>query len=135
MFSARQKREISEAVQQVLCKTGHLELPDGEIEFSLHVCGASAMSWADIQNNGAVEIPGVNPHNEKLAAAQLPEAAKGEVGTGGNLMDIEPANYEIKCHSCESNLAFDITETPSKFRYGLVEVHPCGGCHDEPDTP
>ena len=64
MFSVRQKREISDKVQQILRETGHPELPEGEIRFSLHVLGAEAWSWADIQNNGAVEVPGRNMHNE-----------------------------------------------------------------------
>ena len=64
MFSVRQKREISDAVQRILRDTNHPELPDGEIEFQLHVQGAEGWSWADIRNNGAVPNPGVNPHNE-----------------------------------------------------------------------
>lgn len=64
MFSVRQKREISERVQQILRETNHPELPTGEIQFSLHVYGREAWSWADIKNNGAVENPPVNPWNE-----------------------------------------------------------------------
>lgn len=67
MFSVRQKREIAEAVQKILRATNHPELPEGEIQFSLHVWGAEAWSWADIMNNGAVPVPGVNPWNEKQA--------------------------------------------------------------------
>lgn len=66
MFSVRQKREISEAVQKVLRETKHPELPEGEISFSLHVDGAEAWSWADIRNNGGVLHPSANPHNETL---------------------------------------------------------------------
>ena len=65
MFSVRQKREIAERVQEALRATNHPELPDGEIQFSLHVKGAEAWSWADIRNNGAVETPDVNPWNEQ----------------------------------------------------------------------
>lgn len=65
MFSVRQKRAISDAVQKLLRETKHPELPEGEISFSLHVDGTYSWSWADIQNNGAVPIPSVNPHNEK----------------------------------------------------------------------
>ncbi len=66
MFSVKQKREISEKVQQVLRETNHPELPNpGEIKFHLHVDGAESWSWADIKNNGSVETPGVNPWNEK----------------------------------------------------------------------
>lgn len=74
MFSVRQKREISEAVQKVLRETNHPELPqEGEIGFLLRVDGAESWSWADIRNNGAVSNPGVNPHNEaqdKQASSQ-----------------------------------------------------------------
>lgn len=66
MFSIRQKREISDAVQKILRDTNHPELPDDEIEFQLHVQGAEGWSWADICNNGAVPNPGVNPHNELM---------------------------------------------------------------------
>lgn len=64
MFSVREKRAISDAVQKILRSTGHPELPEGEIQFALHVKGKTVMSWADIRNNGAVTNPDVNPHNE-----------------------------------------------------------------------
>ena len=64
MFSVAQKRAISDAVQQILRNTEHPELPNGEIQFQLHVDGAESWSWADIRNNGAIENPGVNPWNE-----------------------------------------------------------------------
>ncbi len=65
MFSVREKRKIADAVQTILRETAHPELPHGEIRFLLHVEGAEAWSWADIQNNGAVDRPAVNPHNER----------------------------------------------------------------------
>jgi len=66
MFSVRQKREISDAVQKILRATEHPELPreGDEIDFVLHVDGYECWSWADITNNGAVQRPSVNPHNE-----------------------------------------------------------------------
>lgn len=64
MFSVRQKREISDAIQKILRETNHPELPTTEIEFNIHVWGAEAWSWADIANNGSVPNPSVNPHNE-----------------------------------------------------------------------
>lgn len=67
MFSTKQKRDIADAVQKVLRDTNHPELPKGEISFKLHVDGAESWSWADIQNNGAVTNPGVNPFNELVA--------------------------------------------------------------------
>lgn len=66
MFSVRQKREIAEAVQKILRDTNHPELPQGEIQFLLHVDGAESWSWADIRNNGAVTNPDVNLHNEAM---------------------------------------------------------------------
>ena len=67
MFSVQQKRDIADAVQRILRETNHPELPSGEIRFSLHVEGAEGWSWADIQNNGAVTVPNVNPWNERQA--------------------------------------------------------------------
>lgn len=67
MFSLNQKQKIAEAVQQVLRDTHHIELPEGEISFSLHVDGAESWSFADIRNNGYYtkeNPPGVNPWNE-----------------------------------------------------------------------
>lgn len=54
MFSVQQKRDIAGLVQAILRGTHHPELPDGEIQFHLHVDGAESWSWADIKNNGAV---------------------------------------------------------------------------------
>jgi len=64
MFSLRQKRDISDKVQAVLRETNHPELPQGEIQFRLHVDGAEPWSWAEIQNNEAVPNAGVNLWNE-----------------------------------------------------------------------
>lgn len=64
MFSLQQKREISAAVQTILRDTNHVELPDHEITFMLHVEGAERWSFADIRNNGDVKNPSINPWNE-----------------------------------------------------------------------
>lgn len=64
MFSVQQKRQIADKVQQILRETNHPELPQGEINFNLHVDGAEVWSWADIKNNGSVLIAIVNPWNE-----------------------------------------------------------------------
>lgn len=69
MFSVDQKRAISDKVQAILKETNHPELPEGEIQFLLHVDGAESWSWADIRNNGAVLEPDVNPFNEMMARA------------------------------------------------------------------
>ena len=56
MFSVKQKRAISDAIQKLLRDTGHTELPHGEIKFKLHVLGKNPYwSWADICNNEAQE--------------------------------------------------------------------------------
>ena len=78
MFSVNQKRQIADAVQKILRETQHPELPKGEIEFSLHVKGAEDWSWADIQNNGAVKVPGVNPWNERNLSADRQETPLSE---------------------------------------------------------
>lgn len=65
MFSVRQKRNIADQVQTILRATGHPELPDGEITFALHVCGAETWSWALIRNNRAVPVPHINQWNEE----------------------------------------------------------------------
>ena len=67
MFSTREKREIAEAIQQILRKTDHPELPDHEINFTIHVEGRGDLgypSYADIKNNGQCMYPVANPHNE-----------------------------------------------------------------------
>ena len=55
MFSTSEKRIIAEGLQQILRQTGNSELPEGEIQFQLHVEGMDPeANWADIVNNGAV---------------------------------------------------------------------------------
>lgn len=87
MFSVRQKREISEAVQKILRDTNHPELPEGEISFNLHVSGAEAWSWADIQNNAAVYAPGVNLWNEKQDPCN---SASNEVSSPKDILKMKP---------------------------------------------
>ena len=64
MFSVRQKREISDAIQKILRETNHPELPEHEIKFTIQIQGAASWSWAVISNNGAIENPSVNEWNE-----------------------------------------------------------------------
>lgn len=80
MFSVAQKRHISSEVQRILRETNHPELPEGEIRFTLHVAGAEAWSWADIQNNESVIAPQINPHNE----AQDPNTGLKENSNANN---------------------------------------------------
>lgn len=78
MFSIQQKRDIADAVQVLLRATQHPELPSGEIAFTLRVRGADAWSWAEIQNNGAVTQPNVNPWNELQDPASPPRLTPQE---------------------------------------------------------
>lgn len=88
MFSVDQKRDIADAIQKILRATKHPELPAGdeEIRFRIHVDGAESWSYADIQNNGAVGNPGVNPHNELMAS--MPEdEARGLINKAKEMTD------------------------------------------------
>ena len=78
MFSVRQKRQIADAVQQILRATNHPELPKGEIQFRLEVLGAQTWSYAGIQNNGAVVTPEVNPWNERQDPLTSPAPTTGD---------------------------------------------------------
>lgn len=79
MFSVKQKREISDKIQNILRETNHPELPEGEIKFSIHVDGSESWSWADIKNNGQVENPSINPWNEQQAKLDDIQIKKGNV--------------------------------------------------------
>lgn len=67
MFSIAQKRYIADEIQKILRSTNHPELPQSEIQFNIHIDGAEKWSWADIQNNGAIDQPELtaNPWNER----------------------------------------------------------------------
>ena len=57
MFSPQQKKYISSRVQAILKEIANDELPNGEINFILHVDGAEDWSWANIRNESARDIP------------------------------------------------------------------------------
>lgn len=57
MFSPKLKAEIAAKVQAILQETGHDELPEGEVEFLLHVDGAEDWSWANIRNSALRDVP------------------------------------------------------------------------------
>lgn len=57
MLSARMKKYISDRVQSILQNISDNELPEGEIQFILHVDGAEGWSWANIRNESAKDIP------------------------------------------------------------------------------
>ncbi|MCK5615774.1 hypothetical protein KAR91_78650 [Candidatus Pacearchaeota archaeon] len=88
MFSVEQKRNIANAVQKILRDTGHSELPVGEIQFKLYVHGRFQWSWADIQNNGAVPIPSVNPWNEAQDKGTPPESRYGREPDKAGVMQV-----------------------------------------------
>ena len=100
MFSVQQKRAIADGVQKLLRETGHPELPEGEIQFDLHVRGADSWSWADIRNNAACRNPSVNPHNERMASQEQPDPTAGlspqssSTGRTGALSGQETSNVE-----------------------------------------
>lgn len=66
MFSTEQKRMIAAAIQKTLRSTDHPELPEGEIQFRIHVEGAEAWSGADIENNGAVKMPRIDMRRKQV---------------------------------------------------------------------
>ena len=53
MFSTALKHLIAQEVQDLLRATYHPELPEGEINFLLHVDGKVYDAWTNIRNNGA----------------------------------------------------------------------------------
>jgi len=65
MFSIAEKRSIADQIQKILRDTNHPELPEGEIEFAIHVKGEYHWSYADIKNNGNCTDPTLNPWNER----------------------------------------------------------------------
>lgn len=69
MFSPELKYEIAEKVQKILQETKHPELPAGEINFLLHVDGATSGSWANINNNWTslkTEVPALLIRNTSV---------------------------------------------------------------------
>jgi hypothetical protein len=57
MFTPQQKHDIATKIQAILKETVCDELPDGEINFILHVDGDEYWSWANIRNNNAAGAP------------------------------------------------------------------------------
>ena len=64
MFSIAEKKKISAAVEKVLLEINHPEMPTDKAKFKLHVDGAEAWSFADIEPNWVYEEKGspVNPN-------------------------------------------------------------------------
>lgn len=57
MLSPKQKQYISMKVQEILQEIEDDELPNGEVQFILHVDGAEDWSWANIRNMSARDVP------------------------------------------------------------------------------
>ena len=55
MFSPRQKHFIAKEVERILLSLVHDEMPLSKPYFKLHVDGAEALSWADIEPNWKIE--------------------------------------------------------------------------------
>ncbi|MBF0102061.1 MAG: hypothetical protein HQK77_14255 [Desulfobacterales bacterium] len=68
MFSNNTKKMIAEKVQEILRNTQDPELPEGEIQFLLHVDGEENWSWANIRNNNPKDIN--LDHHAALALTQ-----------------------------------------------------------------
>lgn len=70
MFSKDEKQRIAAEIEKLLLSFNHPEMPKEKPFFSLHVKGAEAWSWADIQPNWTYEkkAPGMNPWNEQTHA-------------------------------------------------------------------
>ena len=66
MFSAEQKKQISEKIEKILLDVGHPEMPLERPDFELHVVGKDSWSWAKIEPNWKFKDrePSINPHNE-----------------------------------------------------------------------
>jgi hypothetical protein len=60
MLSTEVKRSLAAKIQRLLQSIDDDELPEGEIQFILHVDGEEDWSWANIRNNGASHIPAPN---------------------------------------------------------------------------
>ena len=64
MFSAAEKKKISEAIEKVLLEINHPEMPKEKPVFKLHVDGKESCSWADIEPNWIFNKDNVPvPHN------------------------------------------------------------------------
>ena len=69
MFSQKEKIKIAEAIEKVLLKLKHPEMPTEKPYFQLKVKGKESWSYADIEPNWVFKEGGkemkTNPFNEK----------------------------------------------------------------------
>lgn len=132
MFSVNEKRKIADAVQKILRDTGHVELPEGEIQFSLLVDGNSSLSYAHIHNNGSEPQPGVNPHNE--AMEKLSKPTHSEKGLrelvakwrksyfSGIMTDAENRERRLAKEECADELEQALAATPANKDLAELEA-------------
>jgi len=67
MFSGKEKKMISQKLEEILLELKHPEMPDERPSFKLHVDGKEDWSWADIEPNWTFNEenkPGGSPWNE-----------------------------------------------------------------------
>ena len=66
MFSIKEKRLISSKIEELLLSLQHPEMPKEKPKFKLHVDGAEAWSFADIEPNWVFDDknPSINQWNE-----------------------------------------------------------------------
>jgi hypothetical protein len=57
MLSSKVKQDVATKVQAILQEIDDDELPQGEINFLLHVDGKEGWSWANIRNNANRDTP------------------------------------------------------------------------------
>lgn len=51
MFSTEEKQYIARELEKILLSINHPEMPKDKPNFKLHIDGAEAWSWADIEPN------------------------------------------------------------------------------------
>jgi hypothetical protein len=77
MFSPQQKKDIAEKVQHAIQQTLNDELPEGEVNFILHVDGAEDLSWANIRNSSARDVPVPDVLVQNLSASNKASTRQG----------------------------------------------------------
>lgn len=69
MFSARQKQELAQVIEDKINEFNHPEMPAEKPHFKLEVAGNSAMSWANIMPNWKFtkeNPPTTSDYNERV---------------------------------------------------------------------
>lgn len=77
MFSQELKSIISREISKILNNIPHVELPDGEIHFILHVDGAEDWSRANIRNESDRDLPVPDVLIRNLTVKQKDDSKNG----------------------------------------------------------